>query len=84
LKEDIRAAVIAVILVLAGLFWWQVTTLTDCSNAARTNASVGVFSECPQSGPYGTNSNLFLSAMLAPLFPAAAAEQRHPGPQVRR
>jgi hypothetical protein len=82
LKEDIRAAAIAVILVAAGLFWWQVTTLTDCRGATRTNASLAEFSECPQSDPYSASSSF--SAMLVPLFPAAAAEQRHPGPQVRR
>jgi len=76
LKEDIRAAAIAVILVVAGLFWWQVTTLAECGNALRTNASAreALFSQCPQSGPYGGNTSL--SAMLAPLFPAARADQR--------
>jgi len=72
LKEDIRAAAIAVILVVAGLFWWQVTTLMDCRDTVRTHASAALLSECPQSGPYGGS----LSAMLAPLFPAARAEQR--------
>jgi len=76
LKENIRAAAIAVMLVAAGLFWWQVTTLMDCRDPARTNASVDQarFSECPQSGLYGSGNSL--SAMLASLFPAAAAKQR--------
>lgn len=76
LKEDIRAAAIAVMLVVAGLFWWQVTTLMDCRDPARTNISVDEarFSECPQSGLYGAGNSL--SAMLASLFPAAAAKQR--------
>jgi hypothetical protein len=76
LKEDIRAAAIAVVLVVAGLFWWQVTTLMDCRDPARTNTSVdkALFTECPQSGLYGAGNSL--SAMLASLFPAAAAKQR--------
>ena len=76
LKEDVRAAAIAVMLVVAGLFWWQVTTLAECQGAPRTQASAGQapFSECPQSGPYGGNTGF--SAMLAPLFPAARAQQR--------
>jgi hypothetical protein len=56
--------------------WWQVTTLTDCRNALQAHAAVNdaLFSECPKSGLSGTNSSL--SAMLAPLFPVAGAQQR--------
>jgi len=76
LKENIRAAAIAVLLVAAGLFWWQVTAPTDCPTVLQTNASAGeaFFSGCRQSG----SANSGLSAMLAPLFRSAAAEQRHP------
>ena len=74
LKENIRAAAMAVVLIVAGLLWWQVTTLADCRNLLQAHASVNdaLFSECPQSGPYGGS----LSAMLAPLFPVARAEHR--------
>ena len=72
MKEDIRAAAIAVMLVVAGLFWWQVTALMDCRDAPRANASAALLSECPQGGPYGAS----LSAMLASLLPAARAQQR--------
>ena len=72
MKEDIHAAAIAVMLVVAGLVWWQVMTLAECRGVLRTDASAG-FSECPQSDPYGSKSSL--SAMLAPLFPAARAQQ---------
>jgi hypothetical protein len=80
LKEDIRAAAIAVVLIVAGLLWWQVTTLADCRNQAHASVNDALFSECPQSSPYGGS----LSAMLAPLFPAARAKQPAAGPDVRR
>lgn len=76
MKDNIRAAAIAVVLIVAGLLWWQVTTLADCRNLLQAHAAVNdaLLSECPQSGPY--NSDTSLSAMLAPLFPAARAQQR--------
>jgi len=72
LKENIRAAAIAVTLVVTGLVWWQVATLMDCRDAMRADASAALLSECPQGGPYGVS----LSAMLASLLPAARAQQR--------
>jgi len=79
LKENIRAAAIAVILVVAGLFFWRVTGPADCSTVLQANASAGeaFFSGCPQNGSHRSNSGL--SAMLAPLFPSAAA-----APETRR
>ena len=70
MKDDIRAAAMAVILVVAGLLWWQVTTLAECRNISRISADKAPFPQCPQGGPYS------LSAMLSPLFPAARAQQR--------
>src|SRR5262245_16192591 len=82
LREDIRAAAMAVILIVAGLLWWQVTTFGDCRNLLQAHASVNdaLFSECPQSGPYAGT----LSAMLAPLFPSARQKQPAAGPEMRR
>lgn len=83
LKDDMRAAAMAVVLVAAGLFWWQVATLEDCRNIMRkSGSSHDLFfskSECPPVGPYAADSSVILFALLSPLFPSATAEQRPSG-----
>ena len=80
MKDNIRAAAMAVALVVVGLFWWHVATLEDCRDAMRKGSENGdplfLKSECPQTGPYAANSSVLSFAVMSLLFPSATAEQR--------
>jgi hypothetical protein len=78
LKENIRAAAIAIALVVAGLFFWHLADLTDCREYAKKGSPASDLpkSACPKTGPYGSRSNVFLFALLAPLSSSATAGQQ--------
>jgi hypothetical protein len=86
LKENFRAIAIAVVLVAAGLFCWYLADLTDCRDHVRMGSSAGDYpkSACPKIGPNGPKRNVFLLALLSPLFPTATAEQQNNIPGRRR
>ncbi|MEO8301396.1 MAG: hypothetical protein ABI608_06370 [Rhizomicrobium sp.] len=83
MKDDMRAAAMAVVLVAAGLFFWQVATLEDCRTIMRKSGSshdpFSSKSQCPPIGPYAAGSSVILFALLSPLFPSATAEQSDKG-----
>lgn len=76
MKDNIRAGAMAIALVAVGLFWWQVAKLEDCRDAMQKGGRLILKSECPPTGPYAANSNVFVFAVLSLLFPTATAEQR--------
>ena len=75
MKEQIRAAAIAVALLAAGLLSWQVAELSDCRDRARNAGAASDLRKCPKAGP--PNGNVLLSALLSDLVPSATAEQQH-------
>jgi hypothetical protein len=70
LKENGRAAILALALVAAGLFWWHVADLTDCRNDVLTGGPASKYSfqksACPKLGPYRAESSVLIFALLSP------------------